>query len=338
MNPYFLRRVTSLIPVLLLVLVLIFALARFIPGDPAVALLGPGATAEQIEALRGQMRLERSVPIQFLSSLSDLAHGDLGRSFRTGRPVFNDLLIKFPATLELSSLALVIAVVFGIPMGVLSAIKPHSLFDHATRLVSLLGVSMPAFLLALLVQNIFGVYLRWLPVSGRTSPYLLPHPVTGFAILDGIISGDGLAAWDAFCHLILPSAVLAAFLAATLARFIRNTMIEVMSEDYIRTARAKGLLDSAVIVRHGLRNSLLPALTVIGLQFAELLSGAILTETIFALPGIGRFMFDAIRNRDYPVIQGTVLAFALLFSMVSLTVDLLHGLLDPRIRKKMVDG
>jgi ABC-type dipeptide/oligopeptide/nickel transport system permease component len=194
---------------------------------------------------------------------------------------------------------------------------------------------MPAFLLALILQLIFGTYLGWLPVSGRMSPFITSEPVTGFAILDGIITGNFAAAWNALQHLILPTAVLAAFLAATLGRFVRNTMLDVMGEDFIRTAKAKGLRRSDVILNHGLRNSLLPAITVIGLKFAEMLGGAILTETIFAWPGIGRYMFEAIKNRDYPVIQGTTLVFALLFVITSIIVDVLYGVLDPRVRKKM---
>jgi ABC-type dipeptide/oligopeptide/nickel transport system permease component len=203
------------------------------------------------------------------------------------------------------------------------------------RVVSLAGVSMPAFLLALLLQLLFAVQLGWLPVSGRASPFFIDDPVTGFAVLDGLLAGDGEATADALAHLVLPVAVLAAFLAATVGRFVRNTMLETLEEDYIRTARAKGLPERSVVFVHALRNSLLPAITIIGLKFAELLGGAILTETVFAWPGLGRFMFDAIRNRDYPVIQGATLVFALVFMLVSLLVDVVQAALDPRIRRRM---
>lgn len=335
MVSFLLRRLVALIPVLALVLVIVFSLVRLIPGDPAVTLLGPGATDQQIAALRAQMRLDEPVFIQFFDYVLGLFHGDLGTSLKSGAPVLQEILLRLPATLELSISATLVAILVGIPIGVLSATRPNSLFDHFTRVFSLVGVSMPAFLLALILQLIFATYLGWLPVSGRMSPYITVPPVTGFAVLDGIITGNWNAAWSAIQHLVLPTAVLAAFLAATLGRFVRNTMLEVMSEDFIRTARAKGLSRSQVVLEHGLRNSLLPAITVIGLKFAEMLGGAILTETIFAWPGIGRFMFEAIKNRDYPVIQGTTLVFSLLFVLTSVLVDLLYGVLDPRVRKRM---
>ncbi len=335
MASFILRRLTALIPVMCIVLVIVFSLVRFIPGDPAVTLLGPGATEAQIEALRAQLDLDQSFPIQFLNYVVGLLQGDFGLSLKTGQPVAHEILIRLPATIELSVLAVIVAVIVGIPIGVLSATRPNSGFDHLTRIVSLVGVSMPAFLLALILQLTFATYLGWLPVSGRMSSFVVAEPVTGFAILDGIITGNWAAVWSAIQHLILPTAVLAAFLAATLGRFVRNTMLEVMGEDFIRTAKAKGLRRSDVILSHGLRNSLLPAITVIGLKFAEMLGGAILTETIFAWPGIGRFMFEAIKNRDYPVIQGTTLVFALMFVFTSIIVDILYGFLDPRVRKKM---
>jgi len=335
MAGYLLRRLLALLPVLFLVLVIIFALSRAIPGDPATTLLGPGATAEQIAALRAQLRLDEPLPAQFLGYLGGLLRGDFGTSLKTGSPVLGEILRRLPATLELAAMATLVALLVGIPVGVLSAVRPNSMFDHATRLVSLLGVSMPAFLLALVLQLVFGIWLGWLPVSGRVSPYNFTEPITGFAVLDGLLDGDAEAAWDAFLHLLLPTAVLAAFLAATLGRFVRGAMLEVMTEDFIRTARAKGLPESSVIFVHALRNGLLPAVTIIGLKFAEMLGGAILTETVFAWPGIGRFMFDAIRNRDYPVIQGVTLMFALLLMLSSLVVDLLYGVLDPRIRMRM---
>jgi ABC-type dipeptide/oligopeptide/nickel transport system permease component len=335
MASFIIRRLVALIPVMCIVLVIVFSLVRLIPGDPAVTLLGPGAMQAQIDALRVQLDLDQSVLLQFVHYVGGLLQGDFGISLKTGQPVAQEILLRLPATIELSVLAVIVAVIFGIPIGVLSAIRPNSFFDHVTRVMSLVGVSMPAFLLALILQLIFGTYLGWLPVSGRMSPFITSEPVTGFAIFDGIITGNFAAAWNALQHLILPTTVLAAFLAATLGRFVRNTMLDVMGEDFIRTAKAKGLRRSDVILNHGLRNSLLPAITVIGLKFAEMLGGAILTETIFAWPGIGRYMFEAIKNRDYPVIQGTTLVFALLFVITSIIVDVLYGVLDPRVRKKM---
>lgn len=335
MASFIIRRLIALIPVMCIVLVIVFSLVRMIPGDPAVTLLGPGATQQQIDALRAQLDLDQPVILQFINYVLGLFQGDFGVSLKTGLPVAQEILMRLPATIELSVLAVIGAIIFGIPIGVISATRPNSMFDHITRIVSLVGVSMPAFLLALILQLIFGTYLGWLPVSGRMSSFITAEPVTGFAILDGIITGNFAAAWSAVQHLILPTAVLAAFLAATLGRFVRNTMLDVMGEDFIRTAKAKGLRRADVIIHHGLRNSLLPAITVIGLKFAEMLGGAILTETIFAWPGIGRYMFEAIKNRDYPVIQGTTLVFALMFVLTSIIVDLLYGVLDPRVRKKM---
>ena len=326
-------RLLSMLPVLGLVLVIVFAMARLIPGDPAVTLLGPGATDGQIAALRTQLNLDGSLPAQFLSYLRQLAHGDLGVSLKSGRPVAQELLQRLPATLELSLLATLIALASGIPLGVWAAVRQDGAADHVLRVLSLGGVSMPAFLIALLLQLLFGIVLGWLPVSGRLSPFDITDSVTGFAVLDGLLTGDFAASWDALRHLLLPSLVLAAFLSAVLLRFVRNSMSEVMGQDYIRTARAKGMSEGSVLFVHGLRNALVPALTIVGLNFAQMLGGAILTETVFSWPGIGRYMFDAIRNRDYPVIQGTTLLFALIFMLTSLLVDVLHALADPRIRR-----
>ena len=335
MASFLIRRLIALIPVMLIVLVIVFSLVRIIPGDPATTLLGPGATQQQIDALRTQLNLNEPVVLQFYHYVMGLLTGDFGYSLKTGQPVAVEILNRLPATIELSVLATILAIVVGIPIGVLSATRPNSFFDHVTRVISLLGVSMPAFLLALVLQLVFANYLGWLPVSGRLSPYLQIQSVTGFVILDGLLTGNLSGAVDALQHLLLPTAVLAAFLAATLGRFVRDTMLDVMGEDFIRTAKAKGLRRRDVVLTHGLRNSLLPAVTVIGLKFAEMLGGAILTETIFAWPGIGRYMFEAIKNRDYPVIQGTTLVFALLFVLTSILVDVLYSILDPRVRRKM---
>ena len=336
MLSFVIRRLVALVPVLALVLVIVFSLVRVIPGDPAVVLLGPGATEQQIAALRDQLKLDRTVLLQFTEYVLGLLRGDLGTSLKTGAPVLAEILQRLPATIELSIFATIIAILVGIPIGVLSATRSNSAFDHVIRIVSLVGVSMPAFLLALILQLIFAIWLGWLPVSGRTSSFVTMEPITDFFILDGLIRGDLRAVGSSVAHIILPTAVLAAFLAATLGRYVRNTMLETMGEDYIRTARAKGMPRRAVVYSHALRNALLPALTVIGLKFAEMLGGAILTETIFAWPGIGRYMFEAIRNRDFPVIQGTTLIFALIYVMTTLLVDLLHGLLDPRVRNTML--
>ena len=335
MTAFLIRRLLAMVPVLALVLVIVFSLVRLIPGDPAVTLLGPGATQQQISALRLQLDLDKSLPLQFVSYLGGLAQGDLGQSLKSGLPVARELLSRLPATLELALVALIGAILVGIPLGVVSATRPNSALDHALRVGSLVGVSVPAFLLALILQLVFSVWLGWLPVSGRASPFATGAGATGFALLDSLLAGNPRAFLDGLAHVILPATVLAAFLAATLGRFVRNALMETLGEDFIRTARAKGLTRAEVVYGHGLRNALLPAITVVGLKFAEMLGGAVLTETIFAWPGIGRYMFEAIRNRDYPVIQGTTLLFALIFVASSIVVDILHALLDPRIRRKV---
>ena len=329
-------RIAAAIPVLALVLIIVFLLVRAIPGDPAVVLLGPGATREQIAALRDQLRLDLPAPQQFLEYVAALARGDFGLSLKTGEPVLQEILLRLPATIELTLMAMFVAVLVGVPLGVICATRANGPLDHLLRLVSLVGVSIPAFLLALLLQLIFASYLGWLPVSGRTSALVTEAPITGFAVLDAMLRGDGAAARSALAHLVLPCAVLAAFLAATLGRYVRNSMLETLGEDFVRTARAKGMTRPRVIYVHALRNALLPAVTILGLKSAEMLGGAILTETIFAWPGIGRYMFEAIRNRDFPVIQGTTLVFALIYVMTSLAVDFMHGALDPRVRRKML--
>ncbi|WP_376097449.1 ABC transporter permease [Roseomonas sp. CCTCC AB2023176] len=329
------NRLVAFLPVLLLVLLVVFAVSRLIPGDPAVTLLGPGATQGQIDALRAQLHLDEPAWRQFFSYLGGVLRGDLGSSLKTGAPVLTEIAGRLPATIELAVLAAILSVAVGVPVGVLSAVRANTAVDHAVRLVSLTGVSTPAFLLALVLQIVFGIVLGWLPISGRTSPYYFADAVTGSAVLDALLARDWESAWDAASHLILPVLVLAAFLAATLSRFVRDSMLEAMREDYVRTARAKGLPERSVIFTHALRNALLPAVTVLGLKFAELLGGAILTETVFAWPGVGRYMFDAIRNRDYPVVQGATLVFALLFMLVTLLVDVVQGWLDPRIRGRL---
>ena len=335
MIAFVLRRLLATIPVLAIVLILIFSLVRIVPGDPAVTLLGPGATETQIAALRDQFDLDQPLAVQFFSYLAGVLQGDLGTSLKSGRPVGEELVQRLPATIELSVVALVWAVLVGIPLGVFSATRPDTALDQGLRVVSLIGVSIPAFLFALVLQLVFGLWLGWLPISGRLSPFIVAEPVTGFLILDGLLIGDLTLSLTALTYVALPASVLAAFLAAVLSRFVRSAMLEAMEEDYVRTARAKGLAERTVVYGHVLRNALLPAITVLGLAFAEMLGGAILTETIFAWPGIGRYMFEAIRNRDYPVIQGTTLLFAVIFIVTALVVDLIHGGLDPRVRKKL---
>jgi ABC-type dipeptide/oligopeptide/nickel transport system permease component len=332
MGRFFVRRLISIIPLLFIVLLIIFSLTHLIPGDPATVLLGPGATESQINALRDQLHLDKPLVEQFFLYVKGLLMGDMGNSLKTGQPVLDELKLRLPATIELSVFALVIAVLIGVPLGVTNAIWKNSPIDHFGRITSLIGVSAPAFWLALLLQLLFANVLHLLPVAGRIDPYVRYEPASGFLLIDSIITGNWVMLGDTILHLILPSLVLAAFLGATIARFIRTSMLEVMGEDYTRTAYAKGLSKVGVITKHVLRNSLLPAVTITGLKFAEMLGGAILTETVFSWPGMGRFMFEAIKNRDYPVIQGTTMVFALIYIFTSLVIDVIYSLLDPQIR------
>ena len=317
---------------MILVAVIVFVLVRAIPGDPAVALLGEGASDAQVAALRTQLHLDDPFAVQFVQYVNDLLHGNLGRSLRTNRSIAEELLLRLPATIELALSALFIAIVIGVPLGIASAVKANRPFDHVSRVVSLIGVSAPVFWSALLLQVVFSIYLGILPVSGRLDVYLRPPRITGFLLLDGLLLRDPQVFGSALRHLILPAFVLGAFLAATIARLIRSSMLEELGQDYVRTATAKGLRRRPVLMTHVLRNSLIPAVTVVGLKFAELLGGAILIETVFAWPGMGRYMFEAISNRDYPVIQGSTLLFALVFIISSLFVDMIYLILNPRIR------
>lgn len=335
MGNYIFRRALSAVPVLLLVSVISFVLVRVIPGDPAVFMLGPGATQQQIEALRRQQGLDRPLPVQYVEYLGGLLTGDLGTSILTGRPIAKELGQRLPATAELAAAALALAVPVGLLLALVSAVRRNSPVDHLTRLVALFGVSVPVFWLALVAQLIFGLWLDLLPVSGRldaTSGAAGGAP-SGFVLAGALLSLDGTLLVDALRHLMLPALVLGAFLAGTISRMGRASLLEVLGEDFVRTAHAKGLAERRVLSAHVLRNALLPVVTITGLKFAELLSGAVLTETIFAWPGLGRYMVDAIRGRDYPVVQSTTLLFAVVFIVGLLVVDVLYGVLDPRLRR-----
>jgi len=301
---YVVRRILLVIPVMLGVSLIVFLLMYFTPGDPALLKLGERATEEQLQSLRREMGLLEPLPVQYARFLGAALRGDLGRSYRSGRPVATEVLSRLPATAELAVAAVVIAVLVGVPVGVLSAVKRYSLLDNAGMLLALLGASMPTFWLGLMLMLIFAVHLGWVPPSGR----------------DGLIS------------LILPAVTLGANAAALITRMTRSSMLEVIGQDYVRTARAKGLPEKTVIYSHALRNALLPVVTVIGLQFGSLLGGAVITETVFAWPGAGRLAVEAIRAKDYPLVQGAVLMLALAFALVNLLVDLLYAFLNPRIR------
>lgn len=304
MIQYTIRRLLLAVPTLVGVTLLVFAILRMLPGDPAQAMAGVHATQEYVAQVRRQLGLDQPIHIQYARFMAGLLRGNLGTSIRTGLPVSREVWTRLIPTLELTLVSLVLATFFGIAVGVVSAVKPYSIFDYASMTAALVGLSAPVFWLGLMFMLLFAVQLRWLPAAGR----------------------GGLA------HLVLPSVTLAASSVALIARFTRSTMLEVMRQDYVNTARAKGLPQRAVILRHALRNALIPIVTIIGLRFGALLSGAVLTETVFAWPGVGRLMVDSISARDYPVVQGAVLMIALAFVVINLAVDLLYGLVNPRIQ------
>lgn len=282
----------------------VFMMIHAVPGDPILVMLSEFASPADVDALRGQLGLDRPLYVQYWRYVSSAAQGDLGRSVRSNRPVLSEIAWRFPNTVRLAVASLVLAIVIGGAIGVVSAVRRNTLFDHGAVITVLAGLSMPSFWLGLMLMILFAVRLEWLPVAG----------------------------YEGWRHLILPTVTLATAPAAVLARLTRSSMLEVLNEDYVRTARAKGIRERQVIVRHALKNSLIPVVTVIGLQFGHLLGGAVITETVFAWPGIGRLVVDAILARDFPVVQGAVLVIALGFVLVNLIVDMLYAYLDPRIR------
>ncbi len=325
-------RLLALAPVLLGVTLVAFYAMYLTPGDPALLLLGERATPERVAEVRRQLDLDRPFLVQYGTFLGRLVRGDLGRSVQTNNPVTRDLVQRFPATIELTLAAMAIACLAGIAAGVISAVRQYSLLDYAAMIGSLVGVSMPIFWLGFVLMLVFSLRLDWLPLSGRFDvSYDFPR-VTNFVLVDTLLDGN----WPAFSsgvkHLVLPAVTLSTVPMAIIARMTRSSMLEVLRQDYVRTARAKGLDDRRVVLTHALRNAFIPVLTVIGLQFGFLLGGAILTETVFAWPGIGRLTVEAIYARDYPLIRGCVLLVATSFVFINLVVDLLYATIDPRIR------
>jgi dipeptide transport system permease protein len=326
-------RLAVLIPTFLGVTIVAFALIRLIPGDPIDLLVGErGITAERHDQLMAQLGLDKPLWQQYLGYLGELVHGDLGRSISTREPVLSEFLSRFPATVELSICALTLAVLVGLPAGIIAGVRRGSAFDHLLMGISLTGFSMPIFWWGLLLIILFSGTLHWTPVSGRIDVVYYLEPVTGFMLIDSLLSDQEGAFASAASHLILPAVVLGTIPLAVIARQTRSAMLEVLNEDYVRTARAKGLPPWRIIGLHALRNALIPVLTVIGLQVSVAFSGAILTETIFAWPGIGKWLVDSIARRDYPSVQGGVLLVATVIMVVNLLVDLLYGVVNPRIR------
>lgn len=355
MTRYIIQRLVMLIPVLLGISIVTFALLRFIPGDPARVMLGEHATEEQIAEFRKRMGLDDPIIVQYVRYLGRIARGDLGRAIRTNELVITELSQRLPATIELTLGAMLVACLFGITAGVIAAYYHNSFFDLATMVGALIGVSMPIFWLGLVLMYVFGFKLKWLPPSGRLTPGIsmqtipefyninLTGPIgekvmkflyflSNFYVLNSILTRNWTALVDALKHLILPSFALGTIPMSIIARMTRSSLLEVLNQDYIRTARAKGLKETTVVFRHALKNAFLPVITVIGLQLGYLLAGAILTETIFSWPGMGRLVVNRILARDYPAVQGSVLVIALLFVFINLAVDISYAYLDPRIR------
>ena len=317
---------------LLGVSIVVFFMVRAIPGDPAQIMLGQQATQEQVQQIRENMGLDKPIFVQYGLFLKDALRGDLGDSIVTGRPVTTELLTRLPATLELTTFAMLIAILVGVPVGVISAVRQYSLLDKSTSVLALTGISMPIFWLAMILVVIFGVNLELLPFPGRLDPTTGITAITGFVLVDSLLTLNFAGFWDGLLHLIMPALALATIPMAVVMRMTRSSMLEVMNEDYVRTARAKGVVPWRVVFKHALRNAMLPTITVIGLQTGLLMGGAIITETIFSWPGIGLYTYNSISSRDYASIQGVVLYAALLFVLINLLVDILYAILDPRVR------
>jgi peptide/nickel transport system permease protein len=326
------RRLLLLIPILFGVSALVFLWIHALPGNPADSLLGEHATPQAVAQMNHQLGLDKPIYVQYWDYIQTLLHGNLGTSIADQRTVLWEIGQRFPATVELALGAMVFAVTLGIPLGFFAAKHYRGVFDHVSLVGSLIGISIPIFFLGLILKWIFAVKLGWLPSIGREDILSNAQHPTNFYILDAIITRDPAALWDAIRHLILPAIALGSIPLAIVARITRASVLDVQNEDYVRTARAKGLPPRVVDGRHVLRNALLPVVTIIGLQTGLLLSGAVLTETVFAWPGIGSWLANAIFNRDYPVLQGGILFVAIVFVLVNLIVDISYAVINPRIR------
>lgn len=332
---YILARLALTIPMLLILLTIVFLILRVIPGDPCLAMLGGrNVGPEQIENCRKGLGVDRPVHVQYLAYLGGIVRGDFGESIRTGLPVSVELLERFPATFELAISGMLIATLLGMATGIYAATHGDRPVDHVIRLFNIASFAMPIFWIGLMLLIVFAVRLRWLPVGGRLDPVTgaLFEPITRFYLLDTLLRRDLAAFVDVLRHLLLPAVTLGLVVSGFIGRMSRTSMLEVLGREYVTAARAKGLRESVVVGKHALRNALIPIVTVVGLQFALLMGGAILTETVYSWPGIARYLLDSIENRDFPAIQGTVVFIALFISAANLAVDVLYARLDPRVR------
>lgn len=333
MAPYVAARLIQLVFVLLGVSVVVFVTMHLLPGDVAQLLLGEHATNEQLQRLREQLGLDQPVWVQYARFMREAVHGNLGTSIQTNHPATQDVLTAFPVTLQLALASLLLASLCGVPIGILSAVWQGSRFDTVVMTLTLFGVSMPIFWLGLMLLVLFAANLGWLPVGGLMPVGVDPPRITGMSIIDSLLSRDVAMIAASLRHMVLPTVTLASVPLALIARITRAEVLSAATADHVRTARAKGVADARVILRHVLRNAAIPIVTVIGLQLGLLLSGAVLTETIYSLPGLGRLMVDSILSRDYPVVQAGALFIALVFVLVNLAVDILYAALDPRISR-----
>jgi peptide/nickel transport system permease protein len=334
MLAYIIRRFLIMIPTLLGVTFIVFLMLHFTPGDPAELLMGERASEEALQAIREHLGLNEPLYVQYGMFLKQLVKGDLGETIWTRQKVWIEIKQRFPATIELSLVALFISCVFGMILGIVSATKQYSIFDYLSMLGALAGVSMPIFWLGLVFMLIFSLNLGWLPMSARLSVGVDLETITNFYILDALLTRNWAALKDALWHIIMPAVTLSTIPTAIIARMTRSSMLEVLRQDYIKTAKAKGLSQFIVIFKHALRNALIPVVTTIGLQFGVLMAGAILTETIFAWPGVGKWMYDAVMQRDYMVIRSGTLFIATIFILINLCVDVLYAIINPRISVK----
>jgi peptide/nickel transport system permease protein len=331
---YILRRVLLIVPTLLGVSLLTFGLSRLVPGDPARLAAGAQATPEMYEQIRREFRLDDPLPVQYWNYLTGLVQGDWGRSILSRRPVLADLGVYWPATLELVVFAMLIAVAIGVPLGILAAVRADRPADQVSRVVALLGVSMPAFWLAILLQIFFGLRLGWLPVSGRLSPMAdAPATVSGLYTIDSLVSGQWTTLGESLRQLLLPAITLSFPAMATIMRFTRATLLETLGQDFVRTARAKGAAERHVVTRHALRNALIPTVTMIGLSFGWAMGGSVLVETVFDWPGIGLYATKSALSLDFMPIMGIAVLYGFVFSIINILVDVTYGVLDPRVSR-----
>jgi ABC-type dipeptide/oligopeptide/nickel transport system permease component len=332
MPGYLLGRITATIPVLVLISLLVFLLIHAAPGDPADLLLSDEASPADIAEARRRWGLDQPIYVQYFRFLANIASGDLGMSFRYSDPVLDLIGQRLPATIELAIASLLIALVFGIPLGVWAGAKPNSWADNLGSMFGFFGISMPSFWLGIMLILVVSGYFNWLPSSGRSTYGVAQGSETGFYIFNSLLSGNAKAAWDGIRYIIMPAIALGTGMMGLVMRVTRSSVLEIMSEDYVRTARAKGLGESRVLWRHVLRNALVPVITVVGLELGTLLSGSIIVETVFSWPGSGSLLIAGIQSRDYPLITGTVLTYTVAFVAINFAIDILYGWIDPRIR------